>query len=188
MMKFEELDSLLADARAGSRAAECHGFLCGYLCVSDNIEKGLFDKYLLSDLEGRDSDQIAECADRIAVLADDVSDQISSGNFELQLLLPGDRSPLAERSEALTQWCQGFLSGLGIGGIVDFDTISAESRELIDDMYKICNLDIESAGNVGEEGETALVELIEYVRMGAIFIHQEFHNSPSVMDKPEVLH
>lgn len=188
MMKFEELERLLTDARAGSRAAECHGFLCGYLCVSDNIEKELFDKYLLSAPSGSDRDRTVECVDQIAGLADDVNEQISSGSFDLQLLLPDDQSPLVERSVALTEWCQGFLSGLGIGGIVDFDTISAESRELIDDLYKICNLDVESSADAGEEGEFALTELIEYVRMGAIFIHQEFHNSPSVMDKPEVLH
>jgi len=188
MMKFEELDRLLANAHAGSRAAECHGFLCGYLCVSDNIEKELFDKYLLSDPVGMDTDRTTECVDKISGLADDVNEQITSGSFELQLLLPDDQYPLVERSVALTEWCQGFLSGLGIGGIVDFDTISAESRELIDDLYKICNLDVESSRDAGEEGESALMELIEYVRMGAIFIYQEFHTSPSVMDKPEVLH
>ena len=186
MLNFEDLNKLLIDARAGSRAAECHGFLCGYLCITNNVEEEMFSKFLLAD--SIDDVTFDECCAQIAKLAADINTQISSSDFELQLLLPDDDRPLTERSIALMQWCQGFLSGLGVAGIVDTGSISAESRELIDDLYKICRLDADEINGSGEEEESALIELIEYVRMGAIMIHEEFHSLPLAASRPEVLH
>lgn len=186
MLNFNDLNKLLIDARAGSRAAECHGFLCGYLCINKNVEEEMFREILLAD--AADEVIFDECCVQITELASEINTQISSSDFELQLLLPDDDRPLQERSFALTQWCQGFLSGLGIAGMVDTGSISVESRELIDDMYKICRMNAEETGGSGEEEESALVELIEYVRMGAIMMHDEFQNSLVAMKHFEVLH
>jgi len=186
MLNFDDLNKLLIDAQAGSRAAECHGFLCGYRCISNHVEEELFIKYLLADTT--DDVTFHECCSQITELASDINTQISSSDFELQLLLPEDDRPLQERSIALIEWCQGFLSGLGIGGMVDTDSISAESREFIDDLYKICRLNAEEIEDSGEEEESALIELIEYVRMGVIMIHDEFQSLPVAISRPEVLH
>ena len=186
MLNFEDLNKLLVDARTGSCAAGCHGFLCGYLCINNNVEEDMFRKFLLADTA--DDVTYDQCCAQIAELAVDINAQISSSDFELRLLLPDDDRPLIERSIALTQWCQGFLSGLGVAGMVDTGSISAESRELIDDFYKICRLNADEIKGSGEEEESALIELIEYVRMGAIMIHDEFHSLPLAMSRPEILH
>jgi uncharacterized protein YgfB (UPF0149 family) len=39
-------------------------------------------------------------------------------------LLPDDDAPLAERADALSMWCQGFLYGLGSGSAADPSKVS----------------------------------------------------------------
>ena len=102
--------------------------------------------------------------------------------------MPDDNSSLPERSAALIEWCEGFLSGLGIAGVTDFERLSFECRELIHDLYKICRLDVGDMEDTGEDEEAAFVELIEYVRMGTMMLHDEMHNSSVSGIRPEVLH
>ena len=184
-MNFRELNNLLIDARAGSRAAECHGFLCGYLCVNQHLQEDTFKEYLLA--ESMDQSMFAECYEKIAELANEVNTTILAGDYGLQLMLPDDNSPMSERGTALIQWCEGFLSGLGVAGISGTELLSIESREVIEDLYKICRLDVDDIDEGGDDEESAFIELIEYVRMGAILLHEELHKLP-VTDRPEVLH
>jgi uncharacterized protein YgfB (UPF0149 family) len=185
-MNYKELDNLLTDASAGSRAAECHGFLCGYLCVYDNMQEDTFRKYLLADMT--DKEMFAECYKQITELAAEIYLKIASEDFTLELLLPDETCPLSERSEALVQWCEGFLSGLGVAGVTDFDLLSFECRELIQDLYKICRLDAEEINASGDEQEAAFSELTEYVRMGAMLLHVEMHKNAFSAARPDVLH
>jgi len=186
MIEFEELDRLLVAARAGSRAAECHGFLCGYICTGSQPGEEFFRKFLLAEAE---NDPIAgACCRRIAELASAIRAQIRSPDLQLQLLLPDDDRPLMDRGIALTEWCQGFLSGLGMAGILDDGTITGESGEVIEDLYQICRLDTDAMVGTGEEAEAAFFELTEYVRMGVILIHDELAGLPVASDGPKVLH
>lgn len=185
-MNYKELENLLIDANAGSRAAECHGFLCGYLCVSDNLQEDTFRRYLLADMT--DQQAFLECYKQIAELAAEVYLKITSEDFTLELLLPDETSPLSERSVALVQWCEGFLSGLGVAGVTDIDLLSFECRELIQDLYKICRLNADEINRYGNEEEAAFNELTEYIRMGAMLLHVEMQNTAFGTNRPGVLH
>lgn len=174
-MNFDELSRLLHDAGSGTGAAECHGFLCGYLCINNGLGEEVVKSCLLAD---RGSTMPTDaCVDGIRALAAEVHARITATDFSLQLLLPDDDRPLQERGASLIKWCEGFLSGLGAAGVVRFYSLSTECRELLDDLYKICRLDPDDMSDAGEEEEAALTELIEYVRMGAILMHEEFLQS-----------
>lgn len=185
-MNYKELDDLLIDARSGSRAAECHGFMCGYLCVYDTMQEDTFRKYLLAEMS--DQEMFAECYRQMNELAAEVYLKIASEDFTLELLLPDETAPLNERSLALVHWCEGFLSGLGVAGVMDFDLLSFECRELIQDLYKICRLDADEINVEGNEQEAAFNELTEYVRMGAMLLHVEMHKHAFSNARPGVLH
>jgi len=172
-MDFAELNQLLSDSAAEHRAAECHGFLCGYLAVRDNIPDNVLKDCLLNDINVA---EMSLCLRELRQLAESVTKQINSEHFGLNLLLPEERVALPERGAALTEWCEGFLSGLGIAGMSDFDMLSCECREVVQDMVKICRLDIQDIQDASEEDESALTELVEYARMGAILLHDELHN------------
>jgi uncharacterized protein len=185
-MNFKELNNLLIDAKAGSRAAECHGFLCGYLCLNKEVKEDIFRQYMFAEMI--DTDMLNECSKKLNELATEVIAGISAENFTLELLLPDDNSPLNERGAALVEWCEGFLNGLGIACLSEFDLLSAESREVIQDLYKICRLNIDNIAAEGEDEESAFMELTEYVRMGAIQLHEEFRQSDDYYDNPRILH
>ena len=172
-MDYQELNNLLVNAHTGSTASECHGYICGYLCCSGFLKRDDFLGFLNTDINDRDSIEL--CYSKISSLADEVNNELASDEFTLALLLPGDDSPLVERSKAFVQWCEGFLSGLAGGGLTEFDLLTVESREVIQDMYKFCRLDIDDIRSAGEDEESAFMELTEYVRVGVILLYEEMH-------------
>jgi len=186
MFDFDVLDKILEDANAGSRAAECHGFLCAQICISGNITDEIVSEYLLA--EAVDDAQMNECQVQVTELVMEITRQMASPEFELQLMLPDDDYSLEERGIALVEWCQGFLSGLGVAGLGSFEIMSDASRDLIDDLYKISRLSTDEMNDYAEEGESDLMELIEYVRVGMFLIYDEFHGLLSDAGNPELLH
>ncbi|MCK5667436.1 MAG: UPF0149 family protein, partial [Gammaproteobacteria bacterium] len=106
-----------------------------------------------------------------------------------ELLLADEDDPLAERSRSLAEWCQGFMSGMGLSGVKQ-EQIPAESEELISDFYKIASLEADDRDELDQGDDFALMELTEYVRMGTIFIFEDLQGNVDNPDnyKPEVLH
>ena len=185
-MNFRELDILLIDAKTGTHAAECHGFLCGYLCLFRELNEDTFTQYLFTDMA--DSEMLNECSKKLGELATEVMDGISAQDFTLELFLPDDNCPLNERGAALVQWCEGFLYGLSIAGLLELDLLSAEGREIIQDLYKICRLNVDNIAEQGEDEEAAFMELTEYVRMGAIMLYEEFQQTGISDNNVKILH
>jgi uncharacterized protein YgfB (UPF0149 family) len=186
MFDFDVLNKMLEDANADSRAAECHGFLCAQICITGNITQEMLTEYLLGD--AADDTLIRECQTQVSELVIDISEQLSSPEIELQLLLPDEEMSLEIRGIALTEWCQGFLSGLDNIGLGSTEILSDASKELVDDLYKISRLKTEDLDEYAEQGESDLMELIEYVRMGAILIYDEFHGLLPEKNRPKILH
>ena len=176
-MNYQELNNLLVDANTGSSASECHGFICGYLCICNTLSKDVFLSFLNTGMSNVNPLDIYST--EILKLADEVNVELASDEFTLALLLPEDDSPLVERSEAFVRWCEGFLSGLVSGGLTEFNLLTVESREVIQDMYKICHLDVDDIKAGGEDEESAFMELTEYVRVGVILLHDELHRKNS---------
>ena len=187
MQNFEQLDEMLIATGAGFRASECHGFLCALVCGNGQVQEEKIREYFLLD-----SDEIVnpeECFNQLKVLAEDIEAKMYSSDLDLELLLADEDDALAERSRSLAEWCQGFMSGLGLSGVQD-EQIPTESQELIGDFYKIANLDAHDEDNKdnSEQGnDFALMELIEYVRMGTIYIFEDLQVNPDNC-QPEVLH
>ena len=187
MQNFEQLDEMLNATGAGFRASECHGFLCALVCGNGQVQEEKIREYFLLE-----SDEIVnpeECFNQLKVLAEDIEAKMYSSDLDLELLLADEDDALVERSRSLAEWCQGFMSGLGLSGVKD-EQIPAESQELIGDFYKIANLDAdnkEDKDDSGQGNDFALMELIEYVRMGTIYIFEDLQGNPEDC-QPEVLH
>jgi uncharacterized protein YgfB (UPF0149 family) len=101
--------------------------------------------------------------------------QLDDEEFGFSLWLPDDEEPLEERIIALGRWCSGFLAGLVCGG--PLDTLSEEAREAIEDLQQIAKAEMtaqESSGDDCEEDENAFVEIVEYVRVVALMMHEDF--------------
>jgi uncharacterized protein len=192
MQNYDELNELLVTSGVGFHAAECHGFLCALICGNGQVQEQTIKDYFLLD-----SDEIInpkDCLKVLQALAKDIEVKMCSSDIELELLLADENGSVAERSRSLAEWCQGFMSGLGLSGVKQ-EKIPPDSKELISDFYNIARLDTDNldTGNNdnSEQGDDfALMELTEYVRMGAIFIFEDLQGNADNPEnyQPEVLH
>ena len=183
MLDYRELSELLSRADAEAGAAECHGFLCGQICGAEWLDEELWMEFI--DVQARDNAVAEECLAELRVLAAEIRDQIASLEFEFQLLLPDDDSPLTQRVDELGNWCHGFLSGIGVADVEERPALTADGREVLQDLGMI--------GRVGAEGpddedEGALVQVVEYVRMGVIMLFEELRADTGSWSVTEARH
>jgi uncharacterized protein YgfB (UPF0149 family) len=166
---FTELSNALEHVEATVPAAEGHGFLCGALCSrrdfsprewcaeivpEEHLDTAHFDTALLEDL------------------FDTTVTTLRGAQMEFTPLLPEDDAPLGERLAALTQWCAGFLYGLGTGEAPELIRTSTQVNEVLRDLTDIGQADTRSVAQ-DEQSETAFAEIVEYVRVGVQLIHDE---------------
>ena len=183
MLDFIELSELLSRARAMVNASECHGFLCGQVCISGIPDDELWQEFL--DVQTRDDELVYECYFSINSLVMDITSYMQSRDFDFQLLLPDPDTPLEERVDALADWCHGFLNGFGVGREFNDVALSEACQEILEDYSRICRAGLDE--NTDEEDEWALADLVEYVRMSTIMIFDET-DSNSNINYLKVLH
>ncbi len=187
IQNFEQLNEILITSGVGFHAPECHGFLCALVCGNGQVQEQKIREYFLLDNDGTANPD--ECFNRLKALAKDIEIKMRSPDLDLQLLLADEDEALAEQSRSLAKWCQGFMSGMGLSGVKD-EQIPSESQELINDFYKIANLDADNGDSLDQENDLALMELIEYVRIGTIYIFEDLQGNANSSGnyQPEVLH
>ncbi len=164
--------AMQAGVPAGS-PAEVHGVLAGMLCM----DVGLDCRQWLGNFFGPELSGIGEhdrsCLER---LFSQTRRQLADFDFSFEPLLPGDDQPLEGRASALSEWCHGFLQGIGYrGGNAGWP---GECAEILRDFLEIVRLDAEVAG---EGDENAYAELTEYVRVGVQVIQQELVSNTSTL-------
>jgi uncharacterized protein len=168
--------------RSGSPVplAELHGSLCGVFCASGRRAAQSWLDDLVTECSG-DPTAVSQLGAELRELGDDTWQALNGSDLEFSPLLPDDRSRVELRVEALALWCHGFLAGLVVGGL-EFGSrgnLPTELDELVRDFAEISK-----AGASPEEiddrnfSDSALVELEEYVRLGAQLVFEELTRSP----------
>ena len=86
-------------------------------------------------------------------------------DFQFRILMPDDDTDIDLRSKALKSFCSGFLSGFGPRKVPE------EISEPVADFESIAALrgDVED----GEENESDLFEIVEFVRVSVLLIYAE---------------
>ncbi|WFE68762.1 YecA family protein [Thiomicrospira sp. R3] len=158
-------------------ASFVQGMLVGFLSSSPKSTEAQWIKSLVE--EGGISKVKESFLVMLHQLYIDTLAGLNSETCELDLLLPDDDAPLAQRVNLLAQWCEGFMYGLGLGELGD---ISREVAEVLNDLADIALLDIPEQED--EQLNASLVELIEFVRMAAIMVFDE--QNPVAKPKIEV--
>lgn len=172
----DELTRLGADK--DTHPAELHGLACGFLAAGFQPSA---DHWL---------QEAADYAHQPAIATTPATEQgplveiytlsqaqLGAGDFEFQLCLPDDEIyGLAERSESLARWCQGFLHGFAAVQ----SPLTDEDQELLRDLTEISRLAISTDDlEEGEdEAEGYYAELTEFVRMAAIGLFMD-HSRPN---------
>ncbi|OGT36541.1 MAG: hypothetical protein A3F12_06995 [Gammaproteobacteria bacterium RIFCSPHIGHO2_12_FULL_38_14] len=163
--KYAELNRALQNTTLKLHASQVHGIICGVLCGHAKHTSAWED--LISG--GKAS---AKTHELLQNLYDKSAKQLSDFLFEFQLLLPIDKEELRARAEALSLWCQGFLTGLKLVRIEIVNREPSEMTEAINDLIEIAKMNYEEVV-ASEEDEEAYAELVEYIRMAVILIYQE---------------
>jgi uncharacterized protein YgfB (UPF0149 family) len=166
---YDELDAALVRMQLGTDASELHGSLSGYLAGGGELgRQPLLAVLQLDDEAAPPSPREKALLDQLAreCLADLVDPELG-----FEPVLPADDRPLAERAEALVEWCRGFLGGFGLAGAPAHAELSGEANETLRDIGTIAA----SSFDFGDEGEDedALIEVHEFVRMGAMLLFAE---------------
>ena len=176
-MKSFDLPSYTALERALNQTAlklhpsEAHGLICGILCgkPSSPSVKSAWEEVITGGGE-----EAAKALAILHTLYEVSANQLKDFLFDFKMVLPVESEELAVRAEALTLWCQGMLTGLKLAQVPIEGREPDELKEAIDDLIEIAKMNYEDVV-ASEEDETAYTELVEYVRMAAIYIYQDLH-------------
>ena len=169
MPTFTELNEALNKTTLKLHPSQVHGLIVGILCGNPHSHAA-WEELATGGKEA------TKAHDVLQSLYDASKKQLDEFLFEFQLMMPSDTNDLPERAEALTLWCQGFLTGLKMAEVQIVDREPSELTEAINDMIEIAKMNYEEVV-ASEEDEAAYVELIEYVRMAVILIYQDLREN-----------
>jgi len=183
-MDYEQINEALTRLHAGIESAECHGVLCGLLAVQDENAQSQWLAHSVPEVETGDL-LAQEALGTLEAVYAGTEEQMKSPDFSFQLLLPDDDSALAVRIEALGHWCQGFLMGISLGGIVDPGKLPGELPEFVNDLLEFTH--VADFDTDDSQDENTWSDLNEYVRMGVVLFHEEIRDLKEAVD-PSTLH
>jgi yecA family protein len=172
-----EVEGMLQTAGADSGAAEAHGLLCGIACTSGRVAASVWLEHLLGE-NNTLSVAAQDCGDALTTLQQEILRQLNDDALGFVLLLPYDDELLALRTRALSHWCEGFLYGMALGGVRDNTPLPNDSAEIIKDFYEISHAGFSSEGTEDAD-EAAYQEIVEYVRMCVLLVHEELLPLPA---------
>ena len=175
MVSFDELDMALRNA--DMQAAEAHGTLVGMLCATGQVDVETWWAQVFEPAEGEQGAERPEVVDAMAAETAH-SLQGEAGNFDL--MLPDDDEALESRTDALHEWCTGFLYGYGVAGGRDVASLPEDAAEVVRDMAQFAQARFE-LGEDAEEDELSYSELVEYLRVGVMLLFETLYPREEVL-------
>ena len=181
-MEYDQINDALKRASSEIDAAEAHGVLSGLICTQDENVREHFLMHCFPDVE-QGNLLVQETMNLLDELCSDVKKQFQDSDFLFYPLLPDEESSLAAKVEALGYWCQGFLMGISLGGIVNTEKLPGELPGFIKDVIEVSqaeNFDLDDE----EQDEDAYTELVEYIRIGVLLFHEEICSLKETGNQP----
>jgi uncharacterized protein len=166
---YDDIDALIMRLRLGTEASELHGSLCGYLAGGGSLRGTSVLAALQLDGEATEPSVADEAL--LQQLARQCEAELADPELGFEPLLPADDRRLAERAEAMVDWCRGFLGGFGLAGTAAHAQLSEEAQEILRDLGTVAASSFDF-GNEAED-EDALIEVQEFIRVAAMLLHTE---------------
>ncbi len=155
--------------------AECHGVACGLLVRQPDCSPDAF--LALLDMLEIVKDPGPGFRDSLLELLEASRGQLRDEEMQLGIWLPDDEASLDDRTEALAQWCNGFLASIGSGEDKRLETLSGEAAEALADIQEIALAEIGEEATNGEddleEEEGAFAEIVEYIRVAVLILRED---------------
>ncbi len=165
---YDDAVNLLHEAGVPTGAAEVHGIITGVLCAPQGTGVAWEELVL-----GRDAARPpAALSQLFAALHRSTHAHLSGVDCDFAPLLPGDEHSLAEQIEGLSDWCRGYLLGLHAGGVKELQSLAGDAGEVVRDITRISEAELD-VSLADEEEARALVEIVEYLRVGVQLVFEE---------------
>lgn len=192
MLEYGKFALALQRIEGEQGTAELHGQMIGLLCIRQTMQ---FNDWLAEAMPEllaaiNSGDALAkESAATIEQAFKQALTTLSEGQLDFQLLLPDDETPLPDRISELSEWCQGFLLGLTMAGITEYQHLPGDLPDLMNDMVEISRAEAYDLQDEDEDDdETAYIELSEYVRLGVMNVWEEIRQLYAARGEGESLH
>lgn len=171
MQSYFDFSQQLKQAGIALSPAELHGFLCGLICGGNHDESW---QPLLFQFTNENHAYPTALLNEITTIYQHSKQTLADiDGFNFELWLPDDEQDVFLRADALSEWANHFLLGLGLVQ-TQLDKQKGEVGEAIDDLQDICHLGYDEDDDKEELSE-ALEEIVEYVRTIACVLFTHFH-------------
>ena len=163
---FDELANHLFEQGIASSPSALQGCLAGLLGGGAEHEPAVG---LAGLCEALDIEVHAELAEALQAMYVRTAKSAASEELHFYPLLPGDETELAQRAQALAEWCRGFLAGFAqarVSASLTEAGVTADSAEALRDFAAIAQADAEE--DDPDDAEHAYAELVEYLRVAAM--------------------
>lgn len=161
LSQFKTLDSILQDAGLVTSASYTHGVITAFMSTGINMQGRIWLEPLI---EGARKKGLKKLKSLLLELYELTFKTLVESWAQFELLVPAHES-LENRARAVSEWCDGYLYGLALGGIQDLhlQNFSEEEQEMVERFVEISQLDLKSI-TISQEDETAFRDLYDYIR------------------------
>jgi uncharacterized protein YgfB (UPF0149 family) len=176
---FDELANHLLEQGLETSPSRIHGCLVGLLAAGAASER---EVALAALSDSMDLQVHGELAEQVMALYAVTAAALADDEFDFHLLLPDDEVDIAQRTDAMAQWCKGFLAGFALVAASAGEgqapaAMSADSSEILKDIAAISEASVDEEAEE-EELEGSYFELVEYLRFAVLNVFLDNAASP----------
>lgn len=169
---YQDMETLLRRANCQYSAAEIQGMACGLLAIDMNADAEKWLEHIFPERDPQNALQ-QDISNQLKHYLHQLRIQLQDSNLGFELLLPDDNEMLEDRVDAMQEWTQGFLLGIALAGLKDFQNLPEDSKELLDDFIEISKVEAFTMDDNSETSEDDYLQIVEYLRMGVLLIAEE---------------
>ena len=166
---FEHLAHELAHVCAAMGAAQTHGYVCGRYVAAGQVTLDAVEPAVFGGL----SAAATGCEHGVELLTELIHwtvARLRDESSEFVLLLPDDAQDLTRRTQALADWTQGYLAGLGEGGYRHRADLADIMDDWLTDLVEISKADAAGDGAAAAADEADYVAVVDYVRTTVVLM------------------
>lgn len=166
----ESIAALAADMGDELSGARLHGAMVGGLC-GGGTDEGVWEPVLEAALGDA---RIGACEPELRQMLSLTEAALADPEYTFEPMLPDEGEPLADRVQALADWCDAFvLAYAAAARDAQREQMSDEAGELLEDLTAIAGgLDPAAMGE-DDEDEEDYMQILEFVRIAALNLYAE---------------
>ena len=169
---YKEFQDALVLMQTELSPAECQGIAFGLLAWNNHSRATQEWSTLLNQECERIDESTRSCYDWLEALFESAHKGLKDTDYGLRLYLPADDAALYLRAIAVSQWCRGFMFGVGLMGFDSRMLSTVLINEALQDISQIMNIEI-NPDETSPDSEKEYFELVEYLRMATLLIYSE---------------